>query len=155
LVILARIEVDVETLARSGAGLVYGKLVLRIDGVEFPHPAWTDFAVVVLGWWCDAAVQLFQGDPGPIDVRFMEGPFLVELQSAPRHCWHLVLIEDDVSRRIRYSADVDAASLGRSLLFASERILEVCQIRGWWSPDADHLMSASAEVRRHINAATH
>jgi hypothetical protein len=144
----ASVQIDVESLTRSASGTVHGKLLLQIEEVSFPHPEWTDFVVVVLGWWCDAACRLYGGAREPIEVRFMEGPYLAELRSAPAQRWQVNLIEDGLlGRRVHHRSDVDAAPLMQSLLVASEEILEACKTRGWWSADADNLVSASRGLR--------
>jgi hypothetical protein len=151
----ARIEVSEESLGRSAAGLVYGKLLLHVDGISFPHTEWTDFVVVVLAWWCRAALRLLQGEHGPIEVRFMEGPFLTELRSTPTQRWHVSLVEAGLKRHVRHSANVEAESLVRSLLVASEKILEACQVRDWWTPDANDLASTVEDLRKQTKHLTH
>jgi len=130
--------------------------LLEVDGFSFPHPEWTDFVVVVLGWWCDAALRLHHGEREPIEVRFTEGPFLAELRSTPAQHWQITLIEDGLTRRrVHHSADVDARPLMKSLLVASEEILRACQTRGWRSGDVDNLLSASLGLQKGLNGTIH
>ncbi len=133
---------------KSAAGLVYAGLCLQVDDFQFPDPQWTDFVVVVLAWWCGALSRLLGGERGPIEVRFMEGPFLVELGPVDQELVHLVLVEAGLKRRICLDAEVDARPLIRSVLSATEKTLAECRSRNWWSDDADKLSAASNALRQ-------
>jgi hypothetical protein len=66
----------VETaITSTGAAAVW----VVLDGVAFPEAGWTDFPMVILPWWTDAAIKLLRGAAGPVEMRFMDGPYWVEL----------------------------------------------------------------------------
>lgn len=133
---------------RSAAGLVYAELCLHLGEVQFPEPRWTDFVVVVLTWWCEALRRLLAGEREPIEVRFMEGPYLVEIGPTDHGLVHLVLVEARLKRIIRCEADVDARAFIRSVLSATDRTIAECRTRGWWSDDADKLVDARDAMRK-------
>jgi hypothetical protein len=133
---------------RSAAGLVYAELSLHVDDLQFPDSQWTDFVVVVLMWWCSGLSRLLDGESEPIAVRFMEGPYLVELGPINDERLHLVLVEDGLKRRIWEETDADARTLIRSVLSAAERTLTKCKDHGWWSDDATNLSAATNDLRR-------
>jgi hypothetical protein len=146
----AQLVVESDPLGRSAAGLVFGKVYLLVNGTAFPDPDWTDFALVVLGWWCRAACQLLDGEAGRVQVRFMEGPFAVELQVGPSGIWHVALVESTRTKRLHGSADIDAAGLVRSVVDGAQRVLMECRRRNWWSADADELESCATELGKRL-----
>jgi hypothetical protein len=119
-----------------------------MDELSFPDPRWNDSVVVILIWWCDALLTLMKGETGPIAVRFMEGPYLVELGPLSGSNLHLNLVTAGLEPRSSAEADVEIAPLVQSVLSSSERTLVECKRQNWWSEDADDLESLSAKVRR-------
>jgi hypothetical protein len=143
----AHLQIDADRCGRSSAGLVFAGLSLRLSGIVFPDKGWTDFIIVVLSWWADALVQLLRGDAETVELRFMEGPFLVELQQAAPGTWRLQLVEAGVKRRVRHTATVPIAPLVQSVMVVSNRALDLCREHGWWSSDADVLAATLATLR--------
>src|SRR5689334_14488413 len=86
---------------RSAAGLVYGGLCVQVGELQFPDSRWTDLVVVVLAWWCRALSRLLSGEREPVEVRFMEGPYLAEIGPIRARSIRLRLIEAGLHRRIR------------------------------------------------------
>ena len=138
----ATISVSNDGFGRSAAGLVYSGLYVQVGEQTFPNARWTDFVVIVLAWWCRALARLLAGETGPIEVRFMEGPYLVEIGPTSDGAVHLRLLEAGLKGRVQYQADVSSDPLIDSVLSASERTLAQCEERGWWSSDADELTDA-------------
>lgn len=148
--LVAHIQVDTRTAGRSASGLVHAGLRLQVDGTFFPDERWTDFAVVVLSWWADAGLRLLAGDEGTALVRFMEGPFVVELEAMSAQAWQVRLIEDGQRRRVVQEAMVAATPLLDSVLEAGSQVLDLCRERGWWSPDAEALRGAILRLQREL-----
>lgn len=144
----ATITVTDGKFGRSGAGLVYGELSLQIGEMRFPGVHWNDFVVVVLTWWCRALLRLLTGEQGPIEVQFMEGPYLAELGPLNSSSLHMVLIEAGLNRRVCREADVEFGPLIESALSASDRTLSECKNRKWLSNDSDELADARDKLRR-------
>jgi hypothetical protein len=132
---------------RTATGLVYAELYLQVGELQFPDSRWTDFVVVVLSWWCEALHRLLAGVREPIDVRFMEGPYLVEIGPLDQGRVHLVLVEDR-KREICCEAEVDARVLVRSVVSATDKTLKECRTRDCWSDDTGKLLAASIALRR-------
>jgi hypothetical protein len=140
-----RIDLSEERLRRSGTGLALGDIWLSVDGSAFPSARWSDFIVVVLGWWCQALLELLRGDPEPRRVHFMDGPFHVELGPLVHGSLHLVLVERDLQKQ---EVDVEPNPLVSSVLSAAAQVLHECRRRDWWSSDEDALARAKEELRR-------
>jgi hypothetical protein len=151
----ATVEVEDEELGRSAAGTVWGNIRLQIGEIGFPHMEWSDFVVAILDAWCRAALRLLQGEKGTAAVRFMEGPYLVELRSSAPGSWHVSLVDDVSRRRVRHSADIEIATLVHSILDASDLVMAACQKKGWWYRETDHLSAASAELRNEMSQLMH
>jgi len=142
-----------EGFGRSAAGLVYAELSLHVGELQFPHPRWSDFVVVVLTWWCDALHRLLAGEHEAIKVSFMAGPYLAEIGPMEQELVHLVLVrkvhvENRVEREVCCETDVDTRALIRSVLSAADRTLVECRTRDWWSGDADKLAAARDALRQ-------
>jgi hypothetical protein len=143
----ATIEARGRRFGQAGSGLVWAEITLQVDGEYFPDPEWTDFIVVVLGWWCGALVEILRGAQGPIDVHFMEGPYLAELRQLSGQSLRLTLVEDAVTRRVVREDDVDLAPLVQSVLSAADQILTECEQREWWSADETNLAAVRDNLR--------
>jgi hypothetical protein len=143
---VARLSLGTDLVGRSAGGVVYAKLYLEVDGLSFPHPNWTDFAVVVLSWWCKGAASLLEKATS-VDIRFMEGPFLVRIRVVDSNVWEVSLIESSLKRRIHYVAAVNPACLLDSIVAASEQAILLCENNGWWSKDTDDLQNSLAYLR--------
>lgn len=144
----ATIVLAKDGLDRSAAGLVCGGLYVQAGEFQFPDLRWTDFVVVVLGWWCRALSRVLTGDRTPVEVRFMEGPYLVEIGPKSAQSIHLKLIEAGLSRRVHLEADAPMHILADSVLAAAARALAECEARGWWSDDEDELADAMVVLQQ-------
>jgi hypothetical protein len=144
----ARLVLRTNVLGRSKIGRVYAGLSLKLNELSFPHPDWSDFVVVILSWWCQAAMRLLQGSSSSAEVRFMEGPFRAELHTTSSAAWHISLVEAGLSRKVHCSTEIEADSLIRSILETSQQVLRICKEQNWWSSDADDLESATATLRK-------
>lgn len=144
----AKIVMASDALSRTAAGVVYGNISLQLGDSKFPDADWTDFVVVVLTWWCQAVLRLLRGEKGPVEVRFMEGPFLVSISVAEPEVWHVSLLEDGLTRRLKNGADVRPAPLIRSILEAADRTIVFCRRQAWPSSDLEQLAVAAAAVRQ-------
>lgn len=148
----ARVELGTSDLTLTDSGLAFGEIWLRVDGVAFPAEGWTDFVVVVLGWWADAASELLTGNAGAIEVDFMDGPYRARLRLAEEG-WNLDLVERGRSLLVLRRALVEGQLLSRSIIEASERVLEVCLKNGWLSTDTARLEAAVRRLRASLPAA--
>jgi hypothetical protein len=74
---MSQFELNLNTtvLGRSQAGLVYTQFWIRLDDFDFPASGWTDFTVVVLSWWAEAASRLISHQREHQELRFMDGPY--------------------------------------------------------------------------------
>ena len=144
----ATINLGRNEFGQTEGGLVYGGLHVQIEDVRFPDARWTDFVVVVLAWWCRALARVLEGEKGPVKVRFMEGPYLVNVGPMAEDSIRLELVEAGLKPYIRYDGDVSSSHLIESLLSAAVSTLSECKAHSWWSSDADELAEAMSTLRR-------
>ncbi len=142
----AVLKLDTTRAGQTKAGLVFAGLSVQLNGRAFPDEAWTDAVVIVLAWWAEAAIRLLRGETGPIEVRFMEGPYVVAVRSCTENAWELSLVEKGLQRRSE-STKVEAAPLIFSIADACDAVLDLCRSRNWWSADAQTLAGAVANLR--------
>lgn len=136
------LRIDTQVAKRTSAGVVVAGITLHVDEVTFPAERWTDFAEVVLHVLTEAALSLLRGVSVPIEVRFMEEPYVLELSSVSATRWRVALVEDRLIREIRSIHEFSANELVDDLVAGSERLLSLCRERNWWSTDSDRLQSA-------------
>ena len=72
------VEFDDRLLPRfiEGTSPLLFKITWECDRVEYPMKNWSDFGLVVLGWWIAIALKMFKGDDGG-EFLFMDGPYSV------------------------------------------------------------------------------
>ncbi len=136
---MVEVVADVTSLERSKTGSITGSVFLRGPAGEFPEPGWSDFPVVILGWWIEGLTILIAGKSPSFEGLFMDGPyaFVVErgVGTSGRLAWG----------RRGHQATVGtleiAAFLG-SALTAGEQVADACRARRWKSRDLDALERA-------------
>ena len=77
---LSQIAVIVEgqSFAMTASGSVIGSIWLRSHlepRIDFPEAGWTDFPVVILGWWLDQIEGVLRRSSAEATCSFMDGPF--------------------------------------------------------------------------------
>lgn len=77
---LAVLNFVASSLRRDG-DLAVGEIWLHLAQVPFPSQGWRDLVIPVLAALTDGCLAVAQGDPGPHEVHFMRGPYLLELEA--------------------------------------------------------------------------
>ena len=132
----------------TGSDHIICRLALHWDRLAFPHPEWSDFAVVVLSWWAQAAERLLAGARGPVKVSFMDGPYEVAIERAESGVWRVQCIETGRRPVVRHDVRVEPGPLVESVLAAADGVLELCRTRGLRDRDTTHLISAVASLKK-------
>jgi hypothetical protein len=127
------IALDLQTFQQSReGGNVTGVIFLELHDGAFPGRGWSDFPVIILGWWADAWLQLEVPTRREVQWRFMDGPHGVTLT------------------RVAGAASTGAFELPQvhsSLLEAAERVVAHCDQYRMLSRDLD-LMRDNVERLR-------
>jgi hypothetical protein len=125
-------------MRRSGFGSILADLSWHFGDVPFPSADWSDFALVVVGWWVLALVD--HPDVHGAHFLFMDGPHEIWFRRATR----ISVVAQCVTRRIERDIvvsrfAVDPSEVCREVLRVASDILRECDIRGWRSRDVDVL----------------
>jgi len=119
------IALDLETFQQSReGGNVTGVLFLELHDGAFPGKGWSDFPVIILGWWADALLQLEMPARREVQWRFMDGPHGATLTKAV----------GDAS-----TGAFELPQVHSSLLEAAQSVVAHCEQRGLLSRDLDRL----------------
>lgn len=131
---LGTLELRTRGPALAGVWLVTG-------GIEFPMAGWSDFIVVVLGWWSGAILRLMRNSSEKELVHFMDGPYAVEISKVRHGALHLRMFAGPSEGREVGVGEADLKRFVSHLAAESRQLLEECKSRGWWSTDAEALAS--------------
>jgi hypothetical protein len=119
------IVLDLQTFRQSReGGNVRGVIFLELHNGAFPAQGWSDFPVIILGWWIDAWLQLEVRTRREVQWRFMDGPHIVTLTK--------------LSRGVSTGA-FEFPRVHSSLLLAAERVVAHCDEHKMFSLDLDTL----------------
>ncbi|MCM2333536.1 MAG: hypothetical protein NDI82_06275 [Anaeromyxobacteraceae bacterium] len=136
------VRTDASSLRRSATGSITGHLFLEIGGDTFPAADWSDFPVVVLGWWNRAVLDL-QRTGASCSCMFMDGPFEFGLKRIGPNAWELRLIERRAAAvHVVRSERVSPAEVLLAVHSAADAVLKFCKERSWSSTDVDDLRAA-------------
>lgn len=125
-------------LTRSAHGSIWGQVWCESGTLAFPQPHWTDFPVVVVSWWLEAAVELVVGRRRSAKVSFMDGPYMVHVFAKRRELWKAGFAETRVpGTRVIHQFDFAPDPFIGSLIACADDLLRECLAKGWESADID------------------
>lgn len=119
------IALDLQTFqqAREGGNMT-GVIFLELPDGAFPGTGWSDFPVIILGWWANALVQLEVPTRREVQWRFMDGPHSV------------TLTKEGVAAS---TGAFELFQVHSSLLEAAERVVAHCDQNRMFSRDLETL----------------
>jgi len=126
---------------------VTGIVFIRVGGVSFPGDHWSDFPIVILGWWLEPVSRILHGKTHLWECRFMDGPYMARLEKHSEDVWNFTGLRDG---RTEYTERIACRSFIQSLLEAARQILDACKKRGWQDRDIDVLESAVRTIEHAI-----
>jgi hypothetical protein len=138
------IKLQPASLEVSSRGAVTGVLHFIVDGLGFPDVSWNDFVVVVLSWWCATMAKVESGQFISAQLRFMDGPFAVQLESSGTG-------KDLRLKFLRQGSLVSSGTmvcdeLREQVLAAGKQVLEFCNCVGATGDDVEHLRQGVAAL---------
>ena len=130
-------------LSRSAAGSITGPIWLQLPATgertaadTFPGDGWSDFPVVVLGWWLGQLARDTGGREAVERCQFMDGPFAFTVRRRRGDPLWIVAAPG------RAEVVVDGRTFLNSVTEAARVVLDACHRNGWAGPDADALARA-------------
>jgi len=118
---------------------ITGEIWLQLDDFSFPSQSWSDFPVIILGWWLDA-LTLF-GARRNAEFLFMDGPHLFEVSDNNGNCLLLCLQHTADEKHCVHEALINVAELRSQVLTASHLVVRECRQHGWITKDTAALES--------------
>jgi hypothetical protein len=145
------IRVQPDSLTRSGHGSICGQIWCEVGTLAFPESHWSDFPVVVVSWWLEAVVGIFDGRIRNADVNFMGGPYVVHLAAKRRDSWKGQFLERALGRtKMIQQFDFSQSPFVSSLLNCSGELLHECSAKGWESTDVDSVISKRERLIQYV-----
>jgi hypothetical protein len=127
------IALDLQTFRQSPeGGNVTGVIFLELPDRAFPEKGWSDFPVIILGWWTDALLELEVPTRREVLWRFMDGP----------HGVTLTKVTGDASTRV-----FEFPLMHNALLEAAERVVVHCDENRMFSKDLETLRENVQRLR--------
>ena len=131
---------DDSCLRRSTFGSITAPLYFEFGDYQFPEAGWSDFPVVILGWWLESYSKFLKGWQDTAEFQFMDGPMLVRLESCQNQNVRLQCIEQGKSAElVENTILISADEITKAIVAASSKLLSACDERKWHSDDIDNL----------------
>jgi hypothetical protein len=131
-----KIHLELSTLGRSKSGSITAGLWLSVGDRSFPGLKWSDFVVVVLGWW----VEALQSNDRRVLLRFMDGPYLLRVnRNTPEECSIEGVDGHGKEGRSLFSIAAEFLPFREQVCAVGRQVLAACREKGWESRDIERL----------------
>lgn len=133
------------------SGTVAGKVCFDLGSVKFPEEEWSDFVVVVLGWWLEEVLKLADRAEGRSELLFMEGTFFVRVANDDSTGWLLECM-DGKQQIPEFVKSIDRDIFMKSLLLAASQTIDSCRENEWLDSALDRLVSLREQMQNHLSS---
>lgn len=134
-----KIEFAPTSIHQGSKGSVTGVIYFDFDPThQFPVFGWNDFVVVLANWWLSALADLMRG-ADQAQLRFMDGPYWVEVLRTTESSVLLRCVEDRPGNGIVYESTVKIDDLGSCLRKFARDIVTTCAEYNIESTDVSEL----------------
>ena len=135
------VALQLEQFRQGRSGNITGPIWLQIRGIQFPSAAWSDFPVVILGWWLEHVTSLRYGKNEARCV-FMDGPYEFIIANRSAGLVHIQLIDRHVEGHPPIEGlIIPYLALQTSLCVAANAVVAECAHRDWKSKDVSTLQA--------------
>ena len=128
---------ETSALVQTGKGSISGRVWFAAATGAFPDEQWSDFVVVLAGWWLQAVSDLWAS--GGAELLFMDGPVRIQATRLRSGLVELLGIEDRVPRRELPLGVLRIDVLGAEVRSFADEVLEACDAQGLESRDVEEL----------------
>jgi hypothetical protein len=129
----------------KGDHSITGQCAVRAGGEAFPEQAWSDFVVVLLGWWLRALATAEAGET--TELSFMDGPYLVSVEPIDGGAARLEFVNERISGEVVKKATVSLKQALEACQLAASTVLDACHERGWSGPEVEELRELVGSAR--------
>jgi hypothetical protein len=128
-----RVMTDVRDIERTKRGSIIGRIWFAAGADAFPAAGWSDFVVVVLGWWIGQLLDLRKGRRDHLEFRFMDGPFSILIEPAEGDEVLAISFHTDRESTPRIPASIQArrSSLEAELVTTARTVVAACRRKEW------------------------
>lgn len=145
------IKVLPDTLTKSAAGLITGKIHAEADSIMFPEYEWDDFVVIVLCWWLESISGLIAGREKRCTCEFMDGPFQFNIEVKDLDIWMIQFVERRLaSDECLLQSVFSPQEIIGSVLSAAKLVINLCLEKGWTSTDITTLVERYEEMSQFV-----
>jgi hypothetical protein len=123
--------------SRSITGIVY----FDFGAVCFPAERWSDFAVVITGWWLEALHRMEKGIDREVELFFMDGPYHIVATRLTGNEVKLRCVERGRTELVRHEEVVQLPELREQVRNVTKEIAATCTRAGMQSSDLEKLKS--------------
>lgn len=127
---------DLERCAAAQWSLVT-PICVQLGEVSFPEEGWTDFSIVVLGWWLEEVLSLRNGSKKDVILRLMDGPYEIVLIPITESVWSAMALDRSRGTRVHGRFAVSATQIILSIYNAGLDALSACRAGGFWDKSCD------------------
>ena len=124
----------------SQKGTIFGHICFFIGDQAFPAAWYTDLVVAFVSAWFESVMKILSGKRNYERVRFYHNPYSVDITATEEGAVNLDFIwhnfEED---RFVGTFHARIRELTEQSMNVAERILAVCEQRGWSDPDIRQL----------------
>ncbi len=130
----------------KGDHSITGQCAIRAGGDAFPEHEWSDFVVVVLGWWLS---ELHTAEVGEsVELLFMDGPYLVRVEPTSGGAARLEFVKERISgAEVLKESTVSLKQALEACQLAASTVLDACHDRGWSGPEVEKLKDLVGSAR--------
>jgi hypothetical protein len=141
--------VDRESLSKSTN--ITGEIWIEVERHSFPERGWSDFPVIVLGWWLEGLTKLWLEEQDECKCFFMDGPYNFTVTRKMDH-WSLQCFDRHHSpASLILSAQAHHRPILQNLLTAALEVIAECRHRGWETTDLNYLIAACERLTVELN----
>ena len=116
--------------------LVSGPIWMEAGARSFPGAGWTDFPVVILGFWLTNIQPLVERRQKKCVLPFMDGPYSGRIEVSSPNEWTLMFTERSPQREnIVFTTKIDAGLCLEEFSKAAKTVVEFCKQKQWLDDD--------------------
>jgi len=143
-----RLTIDLSDLKRSQTGSIIGRIWFAAGNAGFPTPRWSDFVVVLLGWWIRELLRL-RGGWTQAELLFMDGPYSVGLD-ASQDRWAFSFLRDEAAdESMPRTVSAHGGDFETNIVAVVREVIAACRRHGWSDdPEVQQLVRLSDELGR-------
>lgn len=135
-------------LSKGSNKKIHGIVYFSTGNVYFPDDTWDDFVVIILGWWIQSLRNLLRGVDNKVTLRFMDGPFLLEVSKQDNQdTFEVVFLRGaSTSLSIIYKETILPEELLENMIGVANETILRCQESFWETDDLEKLKKIVLDI---------